>query len=158
MDWTRCMDSIPLWFLYQRSALWISASNLASPKFLCLGTLPTALSTLVSFLVDKPIKTLKKVNKSQFTSSVGYENVITNHDIVDNKTLIISNANKAPNSITRTFKGNRKRFELSGVRVIGISNKTAESKVKNSFYCTVNIFITFNCRNVKWKLKDTSRL
>ena len=99
----------------------------------------------------------KNSNKSQFTSSVGYENVITNHDIVDNKTLIISNANKAPNSITRTFKGNRKRFELSGVRVIGISNKIAESKVKNSFYCTVNIFITFNCRNVKWKLKDTSR-
>ena len=60
--------------------------------------------------------------------------------------------------ITRTFKGNRKRFELSGVRVIGGSKKIAESKVKNSFYCTVNILITFNCRNVKWKLKDTSRL
>ena len=27
---------------------------------------------------------------------------------------------------------------------------------KNSFYCTVNILITFNYRNVKWKLKDTS--
>ena len=51
--------------------------------------------------------------------------------------------------ITRTFKGNRKKFELSGVRVIGSSKKIAESKVKNSFYCTVNILITFNCRNVK---------
>ena len=50
---------------------------------------------------------------------------------------------------TRTFKGNRKK-----VRVIGSSKKIAESKVKNSFYCTVNILITFNCRNVKWKLKD----
>ena len=29
---------------------------------------------------------------------------------------------------------------------------------KNSFYCIVNILITFNCRNIKWKLKDTSRL
>ena len=47
-------------------------------------------------------------------------------------------------AITRTFKGNRKK-----VRVIGSSKKIAESKVKNSFYCTVNILITFNCRNVK---------
>ena len=39
--------------------------------------------------------------------------------------------------ITRTFKGNRKKFELSGVRVIGSSKKIAESKVKNGFYCTV---------------------
>ena len=46
--------------------------------------------------------------------------------------------------ITRTFKGNRKK-----VRVIGSSKKIAESKVKNSFYCTANISITFNCRNVK---------
>ena len=33
------------------------------------------------------------------------------------------------------------------VRVIGSSKKIAESKVKNSFYCTVNILITFNCTN-----------
>ena len=47
--------------------------------------------------------------------------------------------------ITRTFKGNRKK-----VRVIGSSkNLIGESRVKNSFYDTVNILITFNCRNVK---------
>ena len=46
-------------------------------------------------------------------------------------------------SITRTFKANRKK-----VRVIGSSRKIAESKVKNSFYYSVNISITFNCRNV----------
>ena len=46
--------------------------------------------------------------------------------------------------ITRTFKGNRKK-----VRVIGSSKKIAESKVKNSFYCSVNILIPFNCRNVQ---------
>ena len=40
----------------------------------------------------------------------------------------------SPLPITRTFKGNRKKF-----RVIGSSKKTAESNVKNSFYCTVNI-------------------
>ena len=52
--------------------------------------------------------------------------------------------------ITRTFKGNRKKYDLSGVRVIGSSKKIAESKIKkNSFYRTVNILITFNCRNVK---------
>ena len=33
--------------------------------------------------------------------------------------------------ITRTFKGNRRKFELSGVRVIGSSKKIAGSKVKN---------------------------
>ena len=57
--------------------------------------------------------------------------------------------------ITRTFKGNRNRKQ---VRVIGSSKKIAGSKVKNSFYCTVNILITFYSRNVKWKLKDTFRL
>ena len=45
--------------------------------------------------------------------------------------------------ITRTFKGNRKKFKLSGVRVIGSSKKIAGSKVKNSFYCTVSILIKF---------------
>ena len=44
------------------------------------------------------------------------------------------------------------------VRVIGSSKKMAGSKVKNSFYCTVNILITFYCRNVEWELKDTFRL
>ena len=51
--------------------------------------------------------------------------------------------------ITRTFKGNRKKFVLWGVRDIGSSKKIAGSKEKNSFYCTVNILITFNYRNVK---------
>ena len=51
--------------------------------------------------------------------------------------------------ITRTFKGNRKRFELSGVRVIESSKKIAGSKEKNSFYCTVSILITFNSKNVE---------
>ena len=55
--------------------------------------------------------------------------------------------------ITRTFKGNRKK-----VRVIGSLRKIAWGKVKNSFYWTVNILITFYCRNVKWKLKDTFKL
>ena len=35
------------------------------------------------------------------------------------------------------------------VRVIGSSKKIAGSKKKNSFNRTVNILITFNCRNVK---------
>ena len=35
------------------------------------------------------------------------------------------------------------------VRVIGRSKKISGSKKKNSFNCTVNILITFNCRNVK---------
>ena len=34
-------------------------------------------------------------------------------------------------------------------QVIGSSRILAGSKEKNSFYCTVSIFITFNCRNVK---------
>ena len=66
-----------------------------------------------------------------------------------------SNYSRLP--ITRTFKGNSKKFELSGVPVIGSSKKIAETKVKNSFYCTVNILITFNRRYVTRNLKDTSR-
>ena len=52
-----------------------------------------------------------------------------------------------------------------GVRVIGSSKKIAGSKEKTvftglimTFYCTVNVLITFNCRKVKCQLKDTSRL
>ena len=76
--------------------------------------------------------------------------------IHSNCKYLLFNYSRLP--ITRTFKGNRKKFELSRVRVIGNSKKIAGSKVKNSFYCTVNILITFYCRNVKWKLKDTFRL
>ena len=44
------------------------------------------------------------------------------------------------------------------VRVIGSLKKIAGGeKKKNSFHCIVNILITFNYRNVKLKLKDTSR-
>ena len=55
--------------------------------------------------------------------------------------------------ITRTPTGNWKK-----VWVIESSTKIAGSKGKNSFYCTVSNLITFNSRNVKWKLKDTCRL
>ena len=46
------------------------------------------------------------------------------------------------------------RGKSKKVRVIGSSSyrefeKIAENKIKNSFYCTVNLLITFNCRNVK---------
>ena len=44
------------------------------------------------------------------------------------------------------------------VRVIGSSKKIAGSKEKNGFYCTVSILITFNCKNIECKLKDTVRL
>ena len=43
------------------------------------------------------------------------------------------------------------------VRVIGSLKKIAGGEKKNSFHCIVNILITFNYRNVKSKLKDTSR-
>ena len=49
--------------------------------------------------------------------------------------------------ITRTVKGNRKMFKSSGVRLIGSSKQIAGIKGKTSFYCTVNILITFNCSN-----------
>ena len=40
-----------------------------------------------------------------------------------NLTVVLSAANQYSQlPITRTFKGNRKRFELSGVRVIGSSS------------------------------------
>ena len=35
--------------------------------------------------------------------------------------------------ITRTFKGNGKKFKLSGVRVIGSLKKISGGKVRNSF-------------------------
>ena len=65
-------------------------------------------------------------------------------------------------SLVYCIQSNPDNYNLQGkskkIRVIGSSKKIAESKVKNSFYCTVNILITFNCRNVEGKLKDTCRL
>ena len=61
--------------------------------------------------------------------------------------------------IQSTLDNSNLQGKSKKVRVIGTSKKIAESKIKNSFYCTVNILITFNCSlNVKWKLKDTFRL
>ena len=61
-------------------------------------------------------------------------------------------------SIQSTPDNSNLQGKSKKVRVIGNSKKIAGSKEKNRFYCIVNILITFNCRNVKWKLKDTSRL
>ena len=56
-------------------------------------------------------------------------------------------------SIQSTPDNSNLQGKSKKVWVIGNSEKIA-----GSFYCIVNILITFNCRNVKWKLKDTSRL
>ena len=70
-------------------------------------------------------------------------------------------------NVTTTIQSIPDNSNLQGkslkVRVIGSSNfreleAIAGSKGKTSFYCTVNIFIIFNCTNVKRKMKDTSRL
>ena len=50
------------------------------------------------------------------------------------------------------------RFELARVRVIGSSRKIAESKVKNSFYCTVSILITFNHDRIVEMLSENSKI
>ena len=55
--------------------------------------------------------------------------------------------------ITRTFKGNRN--EISSYRELEANSR--RGKGKTSLYCTENILITFNCRNVKSKLKDTRK-
>ena len=80
------------------------------------------------------------------------------YNIVQLYIEILERKNTIDNSLQSTadnsnLEGNRKK-----VRVSGILKKIAESKVKNSFYCTVNVLITFSCRNNKCKLKDTSRL
>ena len=48
---------------------------------------------------------------------------------------------------------NRKKFELSGIRVIGGSKKITGSKEKNSFYGTVTILITFSKKKCQVKIK-----
>ena len=70
-------------------------------------------------------------------------------------------------NVTTTIQSTPDNSNLPGktlkVRVIGSSSfrkleAIAGSKGKTSFYCTVNIFIIFNCTNDKRKMKDTSRL
>jgi len=53
--------------------------------------------------------------------------------------MSLKHIQSTPGDSNLTFKGNRKKFKLSGAR-----KKIAEIKVKNSSYCTVNILITFN--------------
>ena len=49
------------------------------------------------------------------------------------------------------FQGNQKKFEL-----IGSSKRITRNKRKNSFYCTANILITFNCRKCQVKMNNAA--
>ena len=71
-----------------------------------------------------------------------------------------SDVSLLPEILHRNGRKNRVTITVNNQypTLIGDSKKIARSKEKTSFYCIVNIFITINCRNVKWKLKDTSRL
>ena len=51
--------------------------------------------------------------------------------------------------VQSTLHNSNLQGKSKNVRVIGSSKKIAGSKEKNSFYYTMNILITFNCRNVK---------
>ena len=82
------------------------------------------------------------------------------------RTFCIRSTNQSNRSISvrllllccsRVFISRSYENRSIGSWVIGSSKKIAGSKVTNSFYCTVNILITFYCRNVKWKLKDAFR-
>ena len=89
----------------------------------------------------KKVKILKLSPDSRYLQKLALNNVLFLLSFLIQSTPDNSN-----------LQGNRKK-----VRVIGSSKKIAESKVKNSFYCTANILITFNCRNFKWKLRVVVR-
>ena len=63
--------------------------------------------------------------------------------------VFIKKGLKYKNRLQSTPVNSNLQGKSKKVRVIGSSKKIAGSKVKNSFYCTVNILITFYCRNVK---------
>ena len=72
-----------------------------------------------------------------------YDVISHYHHITSEYVPTTSNYTRAPSDysrlpIARTLKGKSKK-----VRVIESSNKIAASKVKNSFYCTVNVLSHF---------------
>ena len=85
------------------------------------------------------------LNYSSVEGVVAYENLISKKKTRGGRLKCFPLYSLLP--ITRTFKGNRKKFKLSGVRLIWSSKQIAGSMGKTSFYCAVNILITFNCRN-----------
>ena len=62
------------------------------------------------------------------------------------------------NPVQSTPDNSNRQGKSKKVRVIGSSKQITGSKGKTSCYCTVNILITFNCRNVKLKWNDASRI
>ena len=89
------------------------------------------------------IRSLLKVDKSQKIGNGTFGNCyIALHR---NEYRVVAKEMK----IQSTSDNSNLQGKSKKVRVIGCSKKVNESKVKNSFYCTVNILITFHCRNVK---------
>ena len=72
-----------------------------------------------------------------------------------NKNRFCPNSNSRPSAhqavllLQSTPDNSNLQGKSKKVRVIGSSKKIAGRKVKNSFYYTVNILITFYCRDVK---------
>ena len=66
-------------------------------------------------------------------------------NFLKSRNLILAKISK--NNVQTTTDNSNLQGKSKKVRVIGSSKKIAVSKVKkkNSFYCTVNILITFNC-------------
>ena len=111
-----------------------------------------SLCVLKLLKVEKRIKGITAYTRIQLFQGYSFE-VAGYSAVTPNDFLYPSNG-----KIQSTPDNSNLQGKLKKVRVIGSSKKIAGSKVKNSFYCTVNILITFYCRNVKWKLKDTFRL
>ena len=82
--------------------------------------------------VHEPSKLVENVQYFYTTT----ERKLTSKHCLKLKSLGFSVLKYSRLPMTRTSKGNRKN-----VRVIGSSKKIAESKVKDSFYCTVDMHI-----------------
>ena len=86
------------------------------------------------------------IPKTKYPKGYSFRSILDKSEI--NRSLVLGDVKKAPH-IQLTPDDSNLQGKSKKVRVIGSSKKIAESKVKNSFYCTVNILITFNIRNVK---------
>ena len=82
--------------------------------------------------VHEPSKLVENVQYFYTTT----ERKLTSNHCLKLKSLGFSVLKYSRLPMSRTSKGNRKN-----VRVIGSSKKIAESKVKDSFYCTVDMHI-----------------
>ena len=144
----------PKQFFYGLKIIAFLSEHPKSDQNLKFLLLKVTTSNTVIFIWESGIQTIvKKLHRFEIHSSLKLSRTTTLflEGSSYRKSTVSRNKLLPTNSVakTRGCEGQPNKAEFPIARVIGSSKKIPGSKEKNSFYGTVTILITFNCRNVK---------